>query len=87
MGIEYSKGYQAGVRRSAKDIAGLTEEIRAIKKVKSDIREERVFIQCLELVMKNCGHWTVGEKPLNNAEQYCKLAKIFTDNSISVLEH
>ena len=85
MEIGYSKGYQAGKRKSAKDIAELTAEIRAIKRAKYDVREERVFIQCLELVMKNCGHWTVGDKPLNNAQQYCKLAKIFTDNSISVL--
>lgn len=73
---DYQKGYVAGKRKSDKDIA----------KLKADEREERIYMKCLELALNNCNHWKIGKKPIDNAEGYCRLAKIFADNSIAELD-
>lgn len=82
---EYSRGYQAGKRRSAKDIALLVSELKATK-VKADEREERVFMRCLEMALQSCNNWTIGKKTVDNAERYCALAKVFADNAISQMD-
>lgn len=49
-------------------------------------KDERVFLHCLEVVLKHCNNWTVGKKPINDAEGYVKLARIFADNAIDVIK-
>lgn len=78
---EYQKGYQAGRKRSARDV----EELKQMR-LALDERNERVYMKSLELALKHCGDWRIGKKPINDAEGYCKLAKIFADNSISILD-
>lgn len=43
-------------------------------------------MKSLELVLKHCNNWQFGKKPINDAEGYCRLAKIFADHSISELD-
>ena len=45
-------------------------------------KQERVFMQCLDMTLRNCDGWTIGKKKINDAEGYCKLAKIFADNAV-----
>jgi len=86
--IEYSKGYQAGKKRAKQEVADLSNEIKRIKRIKADIesKQERIFMRSLELTLKHCENWTVGKEPINSAEGFCKLAKIFTDHAINILD-
>ena len=77
---EYQRGYQAGIRRSNKD----RQELEKLK-LALDEQKERIYMKSLELVLKHCTNWTIGSKEINDAQGYCKLAKIFADNSISKL--
>ena len=79
---EYSKGYSAGVKKGAADKQAEIDLLKA----KIDERAERVYIRCLEMALKHCREWSIGGKRIDNAEGYCKLAKVFADESISVLE-
>lgn len=42
-------------------------------------------MQTLEMVLKHCNNWTIGEKPINDAEGYCKIAKVFADKAIIMM--
>ena len=79
---DYSRGYQAGIKKGA---AGKQAEIDLLKE-KIDERAERVYMRCLEIALKHCDGWSIGKKRIDSAEGYCKLAKIFADNSISVID-
>lgn len=74
---EYQRGYVAGRKRSQTDFD--VDEARKSRK-------ERVYLKCLELSLKHCSGWTIGGEKINNAEGYCKIAKIFSDNSISKID-
>ena len=82
---EYSRGYQAGRKKNEKDVVKLQDELRLLK-VKADERQERIYMQSLELALKHCGDWRIGKEPINNAEGYCKVAKIFADNAITCMD-
>ena len=75
--LEYQRGYVAGRKRRKTDLDA--EEARKNRK-------ERVYLKCLELVLKHCSNWSLGGEKLSSAEGYCRLAKIFADNSISKIE-
>lgn len=83
--LEYSQGYQAGVRKGKSDIECLKKEL-AWRKASGDERRERVYMQSLGLVLKHCSGWKINDRTINDAEGYCALAKIFTDNSIAEIE-
>lgn len=78
---EYQRGYQAGRKRRDID----AEEIKLLR-VKLDSRKDDIYMKCLELSLKYCGNWKIGKEPINNVGMYCKLAKIFLDNSISEID-
>jgi len=78
---EYQRGYSAGRKRSDLD----RKELEKLKLALDD-RKERIYLKCLELVVRECRGWTIGGKKLNDAEAFCLLAKIFADNSISKLK-
>lgn len=68
---DYQRGYAAGRRKGREDAE------------RGDQRE-RVYLRSLELVMTHCGNgWTIGDKEVNNAEMYCKLARSFADHAIN----
>ncbi len=82
---EYSRGYQAGRKKNEKDVAKLQDELRLLK-VKTDDRQERIYMQSLDLALKHCAGWQLGKKPVTTAEGYCKIAKVFADNSITCMD-
>lgn len=67
---DYQKGYAAGRRKSESEFSP---------------QKERIYLTCLQMVIEHCSNWEIAGKKINNAEGYCKLAKIFMDNSIKVL--
>ncbi len=82
---ECSRGYQAGRAKSNRDINALQKLVIELE-VKSNERQERVYMQCLALALNHCDNWTIGKKKINDADGYCSLAKVFADNSISKLD-
>ena len=79
---DYQRGYAAGKRKSIVENTRLTGERKtAIENIQT--QEERVFLRCLDMVMKHCRGWTINDVTINNAEGYCKLASIFAKNGIS----
>lgn len=83
--VEYSRGYQAGRKKNTKDLKVAQRELRQLT-IKADERKERIYMQALELTLKHCGHWQIAKKTIDNAEGYCKLAKIFADNAITCMD-
>ena len=79
---EYSRGYQAGKNKNAKDLEIAQRDLRELK-LSTESKDERVYMKCLELALKHCGGWKIGDKKITNAEGYCRIAKIFAENSIS----
>lgn len=70
---EYARGYQAGLKRN-----------NLIKAENQQLaQKERVYIACLETVLRNCSGWQVGGKAIKDAEGYSNLAGIFAKHSIS----
>lgn len=82
----YSKGYAAGKKRADKDLMIVREQNRELR-VKLALLEskqkERVYMQCLELVVRDSNSWSIGGKKVDNAESYCTLADIFAKNAIA----
>ncbi len=74
---EYQKGYVAGRKKADKD----RKELKALR-LALDEQKERVYMKCLELVVRECGGWAIDSKEIKNAQGYCSLAKIFADTSI-----
>jgi hypothetical protein len=81
----YSRGYAAAERRADKELSDLGKKTELLEQIASK-RQERIYMQCLGLALKHCSNWSIGDKPINNAEGYCRLAKIFTENSISSMD-
>jgi len=87
MSNEYQKGYAAGRGKASKDkveLERLSETVQRLRHVENE-RRDRIYLSCLEMVVVHCDGWSLGGKKINDAKGYCKLAKIFMDNSISVL--
>ncbi len=80
--VEYSRGYQAGVKKNAKDLEIAQRDLRQVK-LSVERKDERVYMKCLELALKHCDGWKIDDKKINNTKGYCRLAKEFADNSIS----
>lgn len=80
---EYRKGYQAGRKYRDAETDQLHQEVRELRRVDQQKREERVYFNCLALALEHCQGWKIDKKRINNAEGFCTLAKIFADNSIS----
>lgn len=82
---DYQKGYARG-KKSAD--AALLDEVRDLRRQVAelhDAKRERVYLSCLDSVLRNCSGWGIGGEPIKDAKGYCTLAKIFTDNSIEVM--
>lgn len=60
------------------------KEIQRLARQKPS-KDERIFLHCLETVLKHCDNWRLNKKPINDAEGYVKLARIFADNAIDVI--
>lgn len=45
-------------------------------------QQERVYLECLKMTLEHCKNWSFGDERINDAEGYCKLAKIFAQHSI-----
>lgn len=86
--LEYQRGYAAGQRLANKKIKRLEVELEDLAKEfsASAKQNERVYLSCLEMAVKHCHGWKIGDEKVNNTQMYCKLAKSFADNSISILE-
>ena len=82
----YSRGYQAGRRKTATDIDEVKQLMERIDSLTNQ-RRERIYLASLEVALKHCNSRAIGGKRIDNAEGYSKLAKIFTDNAISMLDN
>lgn len=87
MGNEYQKGYAAGRGKAGRDKAETESLVQTIQKLRhvENERRDRIYLRCLEMVVQHCDGWSFSDKKINDAKGYCKLAKIFMDNSINVL--
>lgn len=83
---DYSKGYTAGRKYVDNEVMELRREIVRLERVAVEKREERVYFKALELVLAHCNGWQIDKKPINNAERYSHLAKIFADHAIEHIE-
>lgn len=81
---DYRKGYNAGKMKAKSETNKLQTEIAQLKGNVAPQRE-RVYMKCLELVLKHCRDWDMAGEKIVSAGGYCKLAKVFADNSISWL--
>jgi len=84
---DYQKGYKAGRKRStvdAKEMQELRFKNEKLRQAMND-RRDNIYMQCLDMTLNHCNGWSIGDKTINSAEGYCRLAKIFADNSISTL--
>lgn len=83
---QYAQGYTAGRRYVDNEVMELRREIVRLERVAVEKREERVYFRSLELVLAHCNGWQMDKQPINNAERYSKLAKIFADHAIEHIE-
>ena len=83
---DYGKGYQAGRRYVDNDMMDLRRQIRDLERTAVEKRSERIYFRALELVLAHCNGWQMNKKPIDNAERYSTLAKIFADHAIEHLE-
>jgi hypothetical protein len=74
---DYQKGYAAGRKKTVADMALITS---------MPSKDERVYLACLAVVLEHCKGWTIGDKPIKDAEGYCTLARVFADNSIGKIK-
>ena len=77
-GADYAKGYAAGRKCLKQARADRAAEL-------IELRRERVFMKSLELTLKHCSGWRIEGKTINNAQGYCRLAKIFADHAITAM--
>jgi len=82
---EYSRGYNAGRSHNDKQLQMLAVELATLQKSR-ETKKERIFMRSLEIVLEHCDGWSVGKKKINDAKGYCKLAEIFADNAIDIIE-
>lgn len=78
---DYSRGYAAGRKYAEKQIQEMRREIAKLSSSRLNKVEESYF-RCLEIVLRECKGWSIGGKKIDSADGYCKLAKIFRDESI-----
>lgn len=83
---DYSKGYSAGRRYVDNEALELRREIARLERTAVEKREERIYFKALELVLAHCHGWQMDKKPIDNAQRYSKLAKIFADHAIEHME-
>jgi len=83
---DYSKGYSAGRRYVDSEVLDLRREVRDLQRTAVEKREERIYFKALELVLAHCHGWQMDKKPIDNAQRYSKLAKIFADHAIEHME-
>jgi len=81
---DYSKGYNAGRRHNDKQLELLAAELANLKATQ-ETKQERIYMRSLEIALKHCDGWSVGNKKIDDVQGYCKLAKIFADKSIDIL--
>lgn len=75
---DYQAGYVAGRRKTEADIAKIESAIT--------LKKERIYLACLDMVLKNCSNWLLDKAPVNDAKSYCRLAKIFANIAISEID-
>jgi len=82
---DYQKGYARGKKSADK---ALLDEVRDLRHQVAELqgaKRERVYLSCLDTVLRNCKNWTIGDEKIKDAKGYCTLAKVFTDNSIEIM--
>lgn len=83
---DYARGYQAGLKRNGAMLAEnrqLKERIAELERERKLDQKERLYISCLDTVLRNCSGWQVAGEKINNAQGYCTLAGIFARHSIT----
>lgn len=78
---EYARGYQAGIKRNS-TLKSENEELKFKVEQLELAQKERVYMACLETVLRNCENWSFGGKKINDAAGYTNLAGIFAKHSI-----
>jgi hypothetical protein len=68
------------------EVLDLRREVRDLQRTAVEKREERIYFKALELVLAHCHGWQMDKKPIDNAQRYSKLAKIFADHAIEHME-
>ena len=79
---EYSKGYRAGRKHNEKEIERLQLELALAKSEQQLKREDRIYFECLRVVLDHCNGWKIGDQKVNNSETYCELARHFANSSL-----
>jgi len=79
---EYQRGYVAGRKRNDKDMDELRKMSLLVENQKQDI-----YMKALDLALTHCHDWQVEGSPINNAESYCKLARVFAKHSIAEMKY
>lgn len=82
---DYQRGYARGKKSADKALLDEVRELRRQVSALQDAKRERVYLSCLDTVLRNCKGWKIGFEPIKDAKGYCTLAKVFTDNSIEVM--
>ncbi|MES1989266.1 MAG: hypothetical protein V4440_14775 [Pseudomonadota bacterium] len=78
----YQRGYIAGRKKTEADLNKEREISDRLNNFR-EMQKERIYMACLELALKHCNEWAVGGKKVDSADGFCKLAKVFADNSIT----
>ena len=85
---EYQKGYQAADKRSKADLAELKRlraEVLLFEK-KLEGRQDRLYMQQFELVIKYCRNWSIGDEKIKDGKGYARLARRFTQYAITEID-
>ena len=77
----YSKGYNAGNKRRAREIKHLHQLVKS----SNETKRERIFCAALNGLLAGNGSWTVGEEAVKNVDTYVNLAIRFTGKAMRKL--
>ena len=89
---EYSRGYQAGLKR-AKSIANTNEYARGVQDGRKEIvknaardRYDQLMAKTIRslLVTDSTHNWVINGEKVNNAALYAELARLFVNASIKM---
>jgi hypothetical protein len=79
---DYQRGYVAGRKKTEADIQTEKEAHDRLNSIKA-LQRERVYLACLNMALQHCSNWSIGGEKIKDAAGYCKLAKVFAENSIT----
>lgn len=82
----YQRGYQAGrkcsIRKQSEQIDDLHRQLESFKNGAIKTQRERIYMECLEMVLRSCTNWSIGGEKVKTASSYAELADRFAKEAM-----